>query len=176
MPSPHSLKAADRLRRRLEQAKLSIATSEHKPKRSRTLPSPDRGTLSSCAVHVCTSCRSPSPGPPSEPKQSRLGSILYQQLREAFDASPLRYRVDVRPAECLSICPHPCGIAISLPGAWTYLFGDQRPDETTPDVVECVFRYLESPDGFMLREQCPIPLRGSILGWVPPSLGNRRCT
>ena len=100
--------------------------------------------------------------------EGRPGFILYQELREAFDESPLRDRVDVRPAECLSVCPRPCGIALSSPESWTYLFGDQRPGESASDVLECVSLYVETLDGFMTRERRPKSLRASILGRVPP--------
>ena len=121
---------------------------------------------SRCVLHVCTSCR--ASGAPREPRESRAGYILYQHLRQAFDASSMRDRVDVIPTPCLSICPRPCGIALSRGGSWTYLFGDQEPSETTHDVVECVSLYLESPEGVMARAQRPESLRRSILGRVPP--------
>ena len=119
-----------------------------------------------CVLHVCTSCR--ASGAPREPREGRAGFILYQQLREAFDASSIQDRVDVIPTPCLSICPRPCGIALSMPGAWTYLFGDQQPSETIHDVVDCVSLYLKSPEGVMPRGQRPESLRRSILGRVPP--------
>lgn len=120
-----------------------------------------RGTL-----HVCTSCR--PQGSPREPRESRPGFRLYQKLQVAFEESPLRHRVDVRPAECLSVCPRPCGIALSSPGAWTYLFGDQHPAESAGDIVECVSLYLGTVDGLMPREERPRSLRASVLGRVPP--------
>ena len=119
-----------------------------------------------CTLHVCTSCR--AAGAPREPQESRAGFILYEQLRKAFNNNPLKARVDVIPTPCLSICPRPCGIALSLPDSWTYLFGDQQPNETIDDVVECVSLYLESPEGCMQRAQRPQSLRRSILGRVPP--------
>gem|GEM_PF-217256 len=132
-------------------------------------PEPDIITL-----HVCTSCR--TAGTPREPRERRPGYILYQQLVKALDASPLGHRVHVRPAECLSVCPRPCGIALSLPGAWTYLFGDQRPGETSDDLLKCVALYLQSPEGFMARTSRPSSLRSSILGRVPPSRVGLPCT
>lgn len=99
----------------------------------------------------------------------------YQQLRAAVESGPLRARVDVRAAECLSICPRPCGIALSSGGAWTYLFGDQQPGETVDDVLECVSLYLDSTVGFMARERRPKSQRASILGRVPPQ-GGQACT
>ena len=73
------------------------------------------------------------------------------------------------------ICPRPCGIALSLPGSWTYLFGDQKPSETVHDILDCVSLYIESPDGFMAREARPKTLRGSILGRVPPLQAELPC-
>ena len=116
-------------------------------------------------LHVCTSCRPPSV--PREPKTQRPGFQLYQKLREALQSSPLQDKVDLKAAECLSICPRPCGIAISKPGAWTYLFGDQVPTKTVQDILECVAVYLDSPKGFMPRAERPRYLRRSILGRVP---------
>ncbi|MEN0061183.1 MAG: DUF1636 domain-containing protein [Myxococcota bacterium] len=128
-------------------------------------------SLRSCTLHVCTSCR--SPGTPREPRESRPGFLLFHEIREAFADSPIKDRVNVQPAECLSVCPRPCGFALSSPGAWTYLFGDQRLKVSAADIVTCVSLYLESPDGFMAREQRPFYLRASILGRVPPIQGER---
>lgn len=127
-----------------------------------------------CTLHVCLSCR--APGSPREPRENRPGSLFYRELREALASSPLRHRVDLQPAECLSICPRPCGVALSSDGAWTYLFGDQQPGQSAGDVLDCVSLYLETLDGFMPRKQRPEALRASILGRVPPLPGGRSCT
>ena len=119
-----------------------------------------------CTLHVCTSCRPPSV--PRDPKTQRPGYLLYQKLQEALPLSPLQDKVELKAAGCLSICPRPCGIAISKPGAWTYLFGDQVPTKTVEDILECVATYLESSKGFMPRANRPRYLRRSILGRVPP--------
>ena len=126
-----------------------------------------------CHVHVCTSCR--EKGAPREPQENRLGFRLYHALKSAVEQSSLGGQVEVRPTLCLSICPRPCGIALSLDGSWTYLFGDQSPDSTTGDILRCVSLYLQSPDGFMPRDQRPPFLRRSILGRVPPRLGDNAC-
>ena len=136
------------------------------------LPTPDESQKQSVStLHVCTSCR--PPGAPREPREHRPGFILYQQLRKAFEESPYRKQLKVVPAECLSLCPRPCGIALSKAGSWTYLFGDQKPDETTDEIVKCVAQYMETPDGFMARDQRPKSLRRSILGRVPPIKGGQ---
>ena len=127
-----------------------------------------------CTVHVCTSCR--PAGTAREPKENRPGFKLYHRLRRMVETGNLRHRVEVRPTECLSVCPRPCGLAITLPGSWTYLFGDQDPDLTTSEVIDCVKLYLESPNGFMPRAQRPKAMRSSILGRVPPIERASKCT
>jgi len=125
------------------------------------------GTRRACVLHVCISCR--PPGFPREPRESRPGFRLYRALRATFRGTPLENDVEVRPAECLSLCPRPCGIALSSPGAWSYLFGDQQPGEGADDILECVSLYIGAEDGFMPRGRRPKRLRTSILGRVPPS-------
>ena len=128
-------------------------------------PAPD-GASRSAVLHVCTSCR--PPGSPREPRENRPGTKLYRELRAAFHDSPLGEHVEVRPADCLSLCPRPCGIALTSPGAWSYLFGDQRPGESAGDILECASLYIGTEDGFMPRERRPMRLRASVRGRVPP--------
>jgi predicted metal-binding protein len=120
----------------------------------------------SSVLHVCTSCR--AAGSVREPIESRAGFKLYQALRAMFNESTLGDHVEVKPAECLSLCPRPCAIALSSAGAWSYLFGDQDPEKSASDIVECIALYLDIPDGFMPRKTRPRLLQASILGRVPP--------
>ena len=126
-----------------------------------------------CDLHICTSCR--TRGAPREPKEGRPGYQLYQQVRDAVEGGPLRDHVSVQPATCLSICPRPCGIALSSPGRWTYLFGDQQPETTVDDILACITLYIESSEGFMARAERPQSLRKGILGRVPPRKGVNKC-
>ena len=118
-----------------------------------------------CVLNVCTSCR--APGSQREPIENRAGFQLYQELSARLQESPLGQYVKVRPVECLSVCPRPCGFALSSPGAWSYIFGDQQPSES--EIMECISLYTSTADGFMPREQRPKSLRASILGRIPPS-------
>ena len=126
----------------------------------------------SCTLYICTSCR--ERGMPREPKENRSGFILYERVKNAVFDSPLKNQIEVKAAECLSICPRPCGIAIATSQAnhWQYLFGDQDPDRGVDEIVECVSVYLQSEAGFMARSARPKSLRSSILGRIPP-LGER---
>ena len=170
MPNSDALHASARLRQHLEQAMANNATSDLALE-----PNPashtSGGTLGSCTLHVCTSCR--PPGTPREPQENRPGFKLYQELRAMLDESPLDHHVEVKPAQCLSLCPRPCGIALSSPGMWSYLFGDQQPGETAGDILECLSIYIGTGDGLMPRERRPKPLRASILGRVPPFEGRQ---
>ena len=117
-------------------------------------------------LHVCTSCR--EPGSPREPYEQRPGYQLYQALKDELRGTDLGDRVKVQAAECLSVCPRPCGIAISSPGSWSYLFGDQLPNASVKEIVECLALFVGTPKGFLSRSQRPKGLRGSILGRIPP--------
>ena len=117
-------------------------------------------------LHVCTSCR--NPGSPREPFYQRAGYKLFKALKAELDDAEIADVVEVRAAECLSICPRPCGIALSSPGSWSYLFGDQDPNMSVKDIVECLALYIGKSKGFMPRSERPKGLRGSILGRIPP--------
>ena len=121
-----------------------------------------------CTLFVCTSCR--GSGVPRYPIENRPGFVLFQQLKDAVSNSDLQNCVEVIAAECLSICPRPCGIAISTPESkyWSYLFGDQKPERSVDDILECLSLYLQAEGGFMPRNERPNSLRGSILGRIPP--------
>ena len=140
---------------------------------SNTIHDPNDSSPRSCTLHVCTSCRSPKGT--HESLGSRTGLVFYQQLRDALSDSHLKGMVNIRPTECLSICPRPCGLALSSHGSWSYLFGDQNPNETIDDVLKCLTLYLESSDGFMPRSQRPKSMRNSILGRVPPTREDNKC-
>ncbi|MBL6918347.1 MAG: DUF1636 domain-containing protein [Gammaproteobacteria bacterium] len=77
----------------------------------------------------------------------------------------------MRPTPCLSLCPRPCGIALSSVGMWTYLFGDQKPVESTNDIIDLVSLYLDTEEGLMRRNDRPRSLQTSVLGRVPPVQG-----
>lgn len=141
---------------------MSETASPEPKKESQT----SNDSVRSSVLHVCTSCR--AAGSVREPIEKRAGFKLYQALCAMFNESTLGHQVEVKPAECLSLCPRPCAIALSSAGAWSYLFGDQDPDKSASDIVECIALYLDIPDGFMPRKIRPKPLRASILGRVPP--------
>lgn len=114
-------------------------------------------------LFVCTSCR--AKGDPASP---RPGRRLYERLLEGHAAWARRLEIAVEPTECLSVCPRPCGFALSAPDKWTYVFGDVRPHRDEPAIVECATLYARSPTGHLPREERPSVLRQGILARVPP--------
>ena len=124
------------------------------------------GPSEKCTLFVCTSCR--PTGFPREPKEDRPGFLLHQKISEALEGSDLKDSVSVEAAKCLSLCPRPCGIALTSGETWTYLFGDQDPATSVASILECVSIYLKCDDGEMPRGVRPPGLRESILGRLPP--------
>ena len=68
-----------------------------------------------CTLHVCTSCR--PAGFPREPKSDRPGFLLHKELERLIDKRNLEKKISLRATECLSLCPRPCGVALSAPRA-----------------------------------------------------------
>ena len=126
--------------------------------------------INDCVLHVCTSCR-PS-GHSRHPATQRPGYLLYEKLFAFLQHGPLAGRVEVKPAQCLSLCPRPCGIAVSAHNSWTYLFGDQDPNGDVTDILNCLQLYLQSGDGMMPRRERPASLQASVLGRLPPPSHN----
>jgi len=119
-----------------------------------------------CVVHVCISCR--PAGTARGFDEERPGYKLYKALKSSIAESDLVDSVDVRSAECLSVCRRPCGIAMSAGDSWVYLFGDQEHTHSVEEIVECLSLYVNTSDGYLPRLQRPKGMRGSILGRVPP--------
>ena len=131
---------------------------------SRRIPVQQSHRAKRCTILVSTSCR--PRGTPREPEESRPGFILHQALSTALKDSHLEEFVSLKPVECLSLCPRPCGVAISSPGAWTYLFGDQAPESN--EILACVETYLAEEQGHLPRHCRPTSMQASIMGRVPP--------
>jgi predicted metal-binding protein len=116
-------------------------------------------------LFVCTSCR-----PKGDPASPRPGQVLFECLSSEHAAWARRLGVTIEPTECLSVCPRPCGIALSAPEKWTYVFGDVKPGRDEAAVVECATLYARSVNGHLPREERPLVLRQGILARVPPRI------
>jgi len=117
-------------------------------------------------LFVCTSCR--YPGETKDSTSHRSGTHLFESLVTHYARWASREGFVIRPYECLSVCPRPCGIAMRAPGKFTYVFGDVKPGQTESAVIECASLYRRAPTGFLPREERPPALRAAILARVPP--------
>ena len=77
---------------------------------------------------------------------------------------------DLRGVRCMSQCKRSCVVSLTAPGSFTYIFGDLDPE--APDhaqaILDLIPLYRSAPEGFVARDTRPAPLRGSILGRLPP--------
>jgi len=124
----------------------------------------------SMIIHVCTSCRLKKS--PREQHKDTDGYKLYKSIQHLLSENSLRSKVKIQSTECLSLCPRPCAVAFSSSGSWSYLFGDQDPEKTANDIIECLSLYLNTEEGLMLRSNRPASLRSSILGRIPPEISD----
>lgn len=109
-------------------------------------------------LHVCVTCRAgevvedgPTPG-------ARLHAAL-------LAAAPPALRVV--PVECLSACKTGCAVALSSPGAWSYVYGHLTPADA-PEVLSGAAAYAASPDGVVPWRERPVIFRKQSLARIPP--------
>src|SRR4051794_2004525 len=69
-------------------------------------------------IHVCVTCRREG----DDADAVRPGARLHRALALAVSSS-----TQLIPVECLGNCKRACTVALSAPGAWTYVFGDLTP-------------------------------------------------
>lgn len=122
------------------------------------MTSADQPTLS-----ICMRCRDRREASYSD---VRGGTRLAQSILARADDLPVK----LRGVNCLSQCKRSCAIALSGAGRFTYVFGDLDPEaaDHIDAVVDVSRLYTETPDGLMMREDRPAPLKTGILGRVPP--------
>jgi len=109
-------------------------------------------------IHVCTTCKREG----DDPSEPRPGT----RLREALtgrDEPGLR----LVPVECLGNCKRSCTVALSAPGAWTYVFGDLD-THSAPDVLVAAGLLQNSTDGLMPWRGRPEAFKRGMIARIPP--------
>ena len=111
-------------------------------------------------LHVCTTCRAGLPVPEGE---DCPGQRLHQALTAANDGGP----VTIRAVECLSGCDHGCAIALSKPGAWSYVYGRMTTDDVA-EILRGAALYAASENGVVPWRDRPAIFRKQSLARLPP--------
>lgn len=116
-------------------------------------------------LSVCLTCRD---GREAEREGARGGARLAAAILAAARRRPRE--AGFRGVRCMSQCKRPCVVALAAPGAFTYVFGDLDPEDPAhvAAVLDLLPRYRAAPEGLLARDARPEPLRGSILGRLPP--------
>ena len=111
-------------------------------------------------LHVCTTCRA---GQPVTEGEACAGQRLHDRL--ARSAAPAG--VTLRAVECLSACDHGCSVALTKPGAWSYVYGRMTPDDA-PEILRGAGLFAATPDGLVPWRDRPAIFRKQSLARIPP--------
>ncbi|BCH27477.1 hypothetical protein MesoLjLb_72620 [Mesorhizobium sp. L-8-3] len=110
-------------------------------------------------IIVCSSCRDAT-GTDARP---RPGEVLASATRAQNTASDVR----VEEVECLGNCKRRLSAALTKPGAWSYVFGDLRP-EAAGDLVAGAQLFHTSTDGLLPWRGRPDSLKRGLVARIPP--------
>jgi len=109
-------------------------------------------------IVVCETCRRPE-APTAEP---RPGAALCASAEAAAEGTPFT----VRRVSCLSNCKRGLSAAIVSDAAWTYVFGDLKPD-SGPDLLRGAELLAGSTDGLMPFRPRPETLKRGMIARIP---------
>ncbi|MFN3844708.1 MAG: DUF1636 family protein [Paracoccaceae bacterium] len=116
-------------------------------------------------LHVCMTCRA---GQPVAEGAVCPGRRLYDVLSAAEMPDGLK----IRPVECLSACDHGCSVALSKPGAWSYVYG-RLTEEDAPEILRGAALFAATVDGLVPWRDRPVIFRKQCLARVPPVESDR---
>ena len=110
-------------------------------------------------LHVCTTCRAGQPVPEGEVCP---GQRLHEALIAANDGP-----VTIRAVECLSACDNGCSVALTKPGAWSYVYGRMTEADVT-EILRGAALYAASDKGVVPWRDRPAIFRKQSLARLPP--------
>lgn len=111
-------------------------------------------------LHVCMTCKAGLPLAEDEP---RPGARLHAALLAAGAPDG----VEIRPVECLSACDHGCNIALTRPGAWSYVYG-RLGEADVPEILRGAAAYAAAEEGIVPWRERPQIFRKQSLARIPP--------
>lgn len=111
-------------------------------------------------LHICMTCKAGLAVPEGE---KPMGA----QLWEAVKGLPAPEGVEVIPVECLSACNTGAAVALSMKGAWGYVYGRMTP-ENAADILAGAEAYARTSDGLVPWRERPVIFRKQSLARIPP--------
>jgi predicted metal-binding protein len=111
-------------------------------------------------LYVCTTCKRGEPVPDDTvPPGARLHAALL--------AAGAPEGVRIVGVECLSACNTGCAVSLSMPGAWSYVYGRLGP-ENAPEILEGAAKYAATSDGIVVWRERPTIFRKQSIARIPP--------
>jgi predicted metal-binding protein len=111
-------------------------------------------------LYVCTTCKA---GEPVLEGDAPPGA----QLHAALTSGPVPEGVRIVGVACLSACNTGCAIALSKPGAWSYVYGRLTLDDV-PAILEGGGKYAATSDGIVPWRERPTVFRKQSIARIPP--------
>ncbi|MCW1919467.1 DUF1636 domain-containing protein [Rhodobacter sp. KR11] len=113
-------------------------------------------------LHICMTCKAGLPVPEGE---KPMGA----QLWDAISALPAPEGVEVIAVDCLSACNTGAAVALSMKGAWSYVYG-RMTAENAADILAGAEAYARTTDGLVAWRERPVIFRKQSLARIPPLL------
>lgn len=110
-------------------------------------------------LHVCQTCRREG----DDPAAPRQGAKLRDEL-----AAEVPDWIDLVPVDCLGNCRRSCSVALSAPGAWTYVFGDLDAG-SVGDILTAAGLMRDTIDGLMPWRGRPESFKRGMIARIPPT-------
>jgi predicted metal-binding protein len=111
-------------------------------------------------ITVCTSCR-----PAGSALDKAPGLLLLDAVRKAcVDVDG----VQVRPAQCLSVCTRVCSASLSSEGGYTFVYGDLDAAHDASPLVAMAAACRDAVHGFVAWKNRPEALRKGMIARIPP--------
>ncbi len=114
----------------------------------------------SATLYVCTTCKQGAPVPEGMPAP---GAVLHAALIAAGAPQGVR----IVGVECLSACNAGCAVSLSMPGAWSYVYGRLGADNAA-EILDGAAKYAATADGIVVWRDRPTIFRKQSIARIPP--------
>jgi predicted metal-binding protein len=121
-----------------------------------------QGPGMTATLYVCTTCKR---GEPVAEGARPPGA----QLHDALLATGAPDGVRIVGVECLSACNTGCAVSLSMPGAWSYVYGRLGP-ENAAEILEGAAKYAATSDGIVVWRDRPVIFRKQSIARIPPQM------